>query len=251
MNNTNNTIATPKRTPWATASLILSFLGWLFFLLLFLFDEFDKPMFFLSILCWVLSFVFGIVALVEIRRKFLAFKGKAEAIAGICASVIPLFLIGCILSLFFLAIRGEPYDESYPQSVIATIETNCNFKFPEKMESLKAADRIAGGVPPQPYVVIVSFTTDQDGFAQLQHSLSLQPLRSENYNTNEPRAFSLSKGTPQWYKTKMPKGKIYEGSLYGKNNMMLSTFCVELPESEKVAVYMEGWGDSRLKQGQD
>jgi hypothetical protein len=245
MNNTNNTIAAPKRTPWATASFVLSLLGWIFALLLFLFYE---RMFFWFMLCWVLSFVFGIVALVEIRRKRPAFKGKPEAIIGICASGIPLILIGCIISMIFLALRGEPYDESHPSSVIATIETHCNFKFPEKMESLKAADRIAGGVPPQLYVVIVSFITDQNGFAQLRDSLSLQPLRSEDYDTNEPRAFSLSKGTPQWYKTKMPKGKIYEGSLYSKNNMMrLSTFCVELPESEKIAVYIEGWGDSRLK----
>jgi len=256
MNNTNTTSVAPKRTAWATVSIVLCVIGWVCAGLVVchpfieLFCD-TRPVWRFSLLCWVLSLIFGIIALVRIKRARPILKGKAEAIVGICLSVVPLLLINTIAYVFYLALRGEPYDESHPALVIATIETNCNFKFPEKIESLKAADRIAGGVPPKPYVVIVSFTTDQNGFAQLRDSLSLQPLRSENYNTNEPRAFSLSKGTPQWYKTKMPKGKIYEGSRYGKNNMMLSTFCVELPESEKIAVYMEGWGDSRLKQGQD
>lgn len=256
MDNINTKPVTPKRTPWATASFVLSLAGWLCIILVYpnqfyelLYDT--LPLFFCAFCCWVISLMSGIVALVEIRRKRSVFKGKDEAIIGICTSGVPLILIVCIISMFFLALRGEPYDESHPTSVIAMIETKFNFKFPEKMESLKAADRIAGGVPPQAYVFIVTFITDQDGFAKLRDSISLQPLRSGVYDTNEPRSFSLSKGTPQWYKTEMPKGKIYEGSVVSKNNMMLSTFCVELPNSEKVAVYMEGWGDSRLKQGQD
>jgi hypothetical protein len=257
MNNTNTTIVAPKRTPWATVSIVLCAIGWVCaglvvchpFIELF-YDT--RPVWRFSLLCWILSLISGIISLVRIKRARPVLKGKAEAIVGICLSVVPLILISTIAYVFYLALRGEPYDESHPASVIATIETNCKFKFPEKMESLKAADRIGGGVSPKPYLFIVSFTTDQNGFAQLRDSLSLQPLRSEDYDTNDPRVSSLSKGTPQWYKAKMPKGIIYEGFLVSKNNMMrLSTFCVELPEPEKVAVYMEGFGDPRLKQRQD
>jgi len=250
MKTENAPINTQKLTGWATASLISALLGFVLVFLSYLLGV--GLALCCAFPCWIASLVFGIVALVEIRTKRPAFKGKRQAIIGICSSAIPLIITIVFSWIVYSAIRGEPYDESHPQLVLAIIEKNCEFRFPEKIESLKAADRLAGGLD-NPYLFIISFTTDRKGFAQLKDSLELQfhkdiTLEVDN-DEDDRRIFSSSKGTPQWYKTKIPKGKIWEGFLVSRNNMMrLNTVCVELSESEKVAVYMGGFGDSRLIQ---
>ena len=247
---TNNT---PKINQWATASLISSLIAYILSFLAFVLGF--GPAICFAFPCWIASLIFGVVALMEIRTKRPAFKGRIQAIIGISSSAIPLIITVVFSCMLYLAIRGEPYDESHPQLVLATIEKNCDFCFPEKMESLKAADRLAGG-PDNPYLFIIRFTTSREGFAQLKDELELQPHRdttSEVVNgKDDPRIFSLSKDTPQWYITKIPKGKIWEGFLVSQNNMMrLSTVCVELSEYGKVDVYMGGWGSSRLIQDRE
>jgi hypothetical protein len=158
------TTSTPKETLWATVSLISSLLAYVLALLSYLLGV--GLALCCAFPCWIASLVFGIVALVEIRTKRPAFKGKRQAIIGICASAIPLIITIAIGWMIYSALRGEPYQESDPASVIALIQDNSNINFPENMQSLKAADRIAGP-PDPPYVcLLVSFTTDQEDFTQ-------------------------------------------------------------------------------------
>ena len=249
MENEVTTTNTPKQSTLANISLIFSLLAYILALLAFLLRM--GPALCFAFPCWIISLVFGVLALLEIRTKRPAFKGRRQAIIGISFSAIPLIITIALSWMIYSAIRGEPYDESHPQLVIATIEKNCDFRFPEKMESLKAADRLAGG-PDNPYLFVIRFKTNMEGFAQLKDVLELQPHKdttSEVVNgKDDPRIFSISKETPLWYSARIPKGKTWEGFLVSSNNMMrLSTVCVELSESGKVDVYMRGFGDSSLR----
>jgi hypothetical protein len=249
MENEVATTNTPKQSIWANVSLIPSLLAYILALLSFILDF--GPAICFAFPCWFASLLFGAHALMEIRTKRTAFKGKRQAIIGIASSAIPLIITIALSWMIYSAIRGEPYDESHPQLVLATIEKNCDFRFPEKMESLKAADRLAGG-PDNPYFFVIRFKTNREGFAQLKDALELKPHKdttSEVVNDkDDPRFFSISKETPLWYSAKIPKGKTWEGFLVSSNNMMrLSTVCVELSESGKVDVYMGGFGDSSLR----
>lgn len=254
----NTTTDVPKRTHWATASFVLSLAGWVCAALIYcdmfyelLYDS--TPLFLCAPLCWAFALVFGIVALVAIRRKRPLYTGIVEAITGICASAIPLILIAAISILFYLALRGEPYQESDPASIIALIEDNSNINFPEKMQSLKAADRIAGP-PDPPYVcLLVSFTTDQKGFTRLRDSLSKLDSYTEitdDYNADEYNHvyFSSYKDIPQWFKIDIAKDIIYHSFGKTKNNAItLYTTCVRSEDPDKIVVYMEGLGRPRLR----
>jgi hypothetical protein len=247
---TNNT---PKMNQWANASLISSLVAYVLALLSFLLGV--GPALCCAFPCWIASLVFGVVAFVEIRTKRPAFKGKRQAIIGICASAIPLIITIAIGWMVYSALRGEPYDESHPEVVISIIEKNCDIEFPAKMESLKAADRIAPGID-KPYHFVVSFTTNMNNFAELKESISQldsyfeeRVERDPNIGKYTPADFALLRDSPEWYKTEIPKCEIHESSGVSKNNKIrLRTIWIDLPESEKVVVYMEGWGDSRLKQ---
>lgn len=253
----NTTTDAPKRTHWATASFVLSLAGWVCAALIYcnmfyelLYDS--TPLFLCAPLCWAFALVFGIVALVAIRRKRPLYTGTVEAITGICASAIPLVLITAISILFYLALRGEPYDESHPESVISIIEENGDIKFPAKMESLKAANGITPGVHPQYIRFIVRFITDQEGLAQLRDSLRKQGFYPEtpDYNSNDydPVYLSTYKDTPKWFKIDIAKGVIYDSFGNTKNNAIkLHTICVPSEDPDKIVVYMEGFGDLSLR----
>lgn len=243
----------PKINQWATASLISSLLAYILALLSFLLGL--GPALCCAFPCWIASLVFGIDALVEIRTKRPPFKGKRQAIIGICSSAIPLIITVAFIWMIYSAIRGEPYDEFHPEAVISIIEENCDIEFPAKMESLKAADRIAPGID-KPYHFVVSFTTNMNNFAELKESISQldsyfekRVERDPNVGKNTPADFAVFRDSPEWYKTEIPKGEIHESFGVSKNNKIrLRTIWINLPESEKVVVYMEGWGSSRLIQ---
>lgn len=253
MENDVATTNTPKQSTWANVSLISSLLAYILALLSFLLGF--GPAICFAFPCWIASLVFGVLALMEIRTKRPTFKGRRQAIIGICSSAIPLIITIAFGWMIYSEIRGEPYDESHPEAVISIIEENCDIEFPAKMESLKAADRIAPGID-KPYHFVVSFTTNMNNFAELKESISQldsyfeeRVERDPNVGKYTPADFAVFRDSPEWYKTEIPKGEILEGSGVSKNNKIrLRTIWINLPESEKVVVYMEGWGDSRLKQ---
>lgn len=244
------TTSTPKETLWATVSLISSLLAYVLALLSYLLGV--GLALCCAFPCWIASLVFGIVALVEIRTKRPAFKGKRQAIIGICASAIPLIITIAIGWMIYSALRGEPYQESDPASVIALIQDNSNINFPENMQSLKAADRIAGP-PDPPYVcLLVSFTTDQEDFTQFCDSLSKQDsyLEIHDYNSIKYSSvrFSTEKDIPQWFKINIAKDIIYHSFGITRNNAItLYTTCVRSEDPDKIVVYMEGIGDPSLR----
>ncbi|MHC4666176.1 MAG: hypothetical protein ACYS9T_09505 [Planctomycetota bacterium] len=241
----------PRRTRWAIASLVSCVVGCVLFAFAFLF-ALTVAAAYCSFVCWGLSVVCGAVALAKIRIKRPFFKGVPEAISGICVSGWAIIVLGGGSFLIYLALRGEPYDESAPASVIAKIENSCGFKFPENMGSLRAADGLGPGVPPKPYVCIVRFTTDRHGLAQLRDSLSKLDYYTEEFSAAgyDPRGLSRMKA-PEWYKGEMTKGIVYRGSGWGGTGLILLTVAVESKEGDKIDVYMEGVGGAGLKEGQD
>ncbi|MFA5252089.1 MAG: DUF4190 domain-containing protein [Phycisphaerae bacterium] len=196
----------------------------------------------------------SVIALVLIRRSKGALNGKGFAIGGIIISVILFLLLAFVVCIFCYVLFYEtPYDDSDPKAIIAKIENNCGFKFPAKIESLKAADKITGGID-RPYVFIVNFTTDKIGFAELKGSFSQLGCQLEEITLKEgdnirDESGSWSRNAPQWCSEKIPKGKTYESFLLCKNDIgLLDTIFVEVANSEEVVVYMYGWGDSRQKE---
>jgi UDP:flavonoid glycosyltransferase YjiC (YdhE family) len=154
--------------------------------------------------------------------------------------------------MIYSAFHGEPYDESHQEVVISIIKENSDIVFPDKMESLKAADRIAPGVGPGYVCLIVRFETDKDGFTQLRDSLSKQDsyIETLDYNSNEyiPFHFSTERDIPQWFKIDIAKDIIYYSFGITKNNAItLHTTCVRSEDPDKIVVYMEGLGDPSLR----
>jgi hypothetical protein len=249
---------TPTQTNWASASLFLSMFGCLCFALLIpgLFVELRLLkilVFFSSPLFWITSFIFGVVALNKIRKNPTAYKGKLLAILGLCISGASVVLIVSIFVYgFFVVFIGKPFDESHPALVISAIERNCDFKFPEKVENLKAAYKIAPGVDPGYVILIVRFTTNQKDFAHLQDSLRQLNSYTDttgSYKTDDyPPVYFYQQGPPKRYKIDMTKGIIYSSFGKSKNNKItLNTTCVKLEQPGEIDVFIEGLCDPSLK----
>lgn len=153
---------------------------------------------------------------------------------------------------------AKPYDESHPASVLAAIEGNSVIRFPDKMESVKAADRVDRGVDSAFYVFIIRFTTDKNGLAQFRQSLSFlykyseRKFDSPQYLDTQAVYRSLNRPgqipTPQWYR-ESPEGNIWTASGQWAVNIHNEIRCawVVLAGSEEVVVFMEGEGDYSLK----
>ncbi|MDD5064720.1 MAG: DUF4190 domain-containing protein [Phycisphaerae bacterium] len=198
--------------------------------------------------------ILSVIALVLIRRSKGALSGKGFAIGGIIISVILLLLLASVVCISCYVLCYEtPYDDSNPKAIVAKIENNCGFKFPAKIESLKAADKFAGGID-RPYVFVINFTTDKTGFVELRDSFSQIGGWSEEITLKEgdnirDKSGSWSRNAPQWCSEKIPRGKTYESFLLCKNDIgLLDTIFVEVANSGEVVVYMYGWGDSRQKE---
>jgi len=239
-----------KLTSWATASLISCLLAYVIAIFSFLFRV--GLALCCAFPCWIASIIFGVIALVEIRTKYTAFKGKRQAIIGICSSAIPLIITIGFSWMVYSAIRGEPYKESDPVSVIALIQENSDINFPANMQSLKAAEKIASPPDPPYLLFLVSFETDQQGFTQLRDSLSKQDsyLEIHDYNLikHSPVHYSSEKDIPQWFKIDIAKDIIYRSFGKTRNNAIsLNTTCVRSEKPDEIVVYMENLGSPRLR----
>jgi hypothetical protein len=241
-----------RLTKW---SLYASLIGLACLILLLSFPSFKIPATLLVPL-WLLSILLGVAGLIQIQICRPNLKGNLKAISGILISTIPPALIAY---MFLTAFAGEPYDESNPMLVVNTIKKHCEYKFPEKMSSLKAAERLAGG-PDNDYTFVISFTTDYNGFISLQNFLSktddwediTDDLSKKDYNSSEydPRPFASYKNSPDWYKAKIPQGRTFF-SFLGEKELTLTTICVQSEDSNDVAIYIEGWGDSKIKKNRN
>jgi hypothetical protein len=148
---------------------------------------------------------------------------KIKIVLGISVAL-PLVLALAIVFVFFY-VRFElrqvfgtwPYDESHPAAILALIEDNSGVKFPEKIESLKAGDKINRG-DHSSYHFILRFKTDQGGLAQLRESLSqldsyrereIKPDQRANDDDFDLRISRKNKLTPEWYSEELPEGVVY------------------------------------------
>ncbi len=203
-------------------------------------------------------------------------KKKIKISWGISV-VLPLVMALAIVFVFFY-VRFElrqvfgtwPYDESHPAAILALIEDNSGVKFPEKIESLKAGDKINRGAHSD-YSFVIRFKTDQEGLAQLRESLS-QLDRYHGYDVKpdqkaddyDLRVWRENKLTPEWYREELPEGVVYTAWGEGVNWYSsvsrdqrkdklhyIHCTCVTLAGSEKVVVYMGGTGDRNLRTNGD
>jgi hypothetical protein len=191
---------------------------------------------------------------------------KTKIVLGISAASLVVLVLAAVDLFFFEDLRQlfwmEIHDESRLASFLANIEDNSVVEFPEKIESLKAAERDyspRGGS----YHFVLRFKTDKKGLAQLRESLSqlheplesdAQPDRNSEYYA-DPRVGYKEKGIPEWYSEEMPEGVHYE--FYGTTDhylesrkgklQFISCACVTLADSEEVIVYMEGFGFYSMK----
>ena len=102
---------------------------------------------------------------------------KTKIVLGISAAILLVLILAAVSLFIFLHLlsygfRTEPYVESNPASILVKIEDSSVVRFPENIESLKAADRTSYGIDYPTYDFILRFRTDQDGLAQLRESLS-------------------------------------------------------------------------------
>jgi hypothetical protein len=194
-------------------------------------------------------------------------KKKTKIVLGISV-LFPLVLALVAVYFFFFGhdiLRRwfwmEIHDETRLVSFLANIEDNTVVKFPEKIESLKAAERVHTNHVGS-YHFVLRFKTDNKGLAQLQESLSqLRKNLVSDAQTDPnsgvyvyPRIVHSKKGIPEWYSEEIPEGVHYESigaggrvDYSGKNRniaiakiYVIDCKCVTLAGSEEVVVYMEG-----------
>ena len=250
-------VQSPKRICLATASLIFGALVWVFGAIACfsgdVLPDLVAPLaFFCAFGCSGLSFAYGITSLDKIKCGNAAPRGKTQAIAGMACSAAGLIALGGLFVwMIYAGLRGEPYDQSQPVSVKANLENNFGFKFPENMQAFKGAHGLGPGVHPKANVCIVRFTTDPNGFAQLQDSLSesddyTERLPFQNY---DPRNYSRTKA-PVWYKGKITEGIVYKAGVWCSAGLLL-VVAVESEQGDKIDVYMEATGGDRLRVEQE
>jgi hypothetical protein len=187
----------------------------------------------------------GIVALRRIKRAKVAAEGKGRAKAGVWISSISLVVfcgwICCAVWMAAHIFRRPMFKECDPSSVIALIEKRLEIKFPEKMESVRAAEKELTWLE-HTYIFIVNFTTDQDSFEELRRSL---PKKDRWYNIREydPRSNYSFRNIPQWHKRPIREGECYGGSIYSKSKaIQIEAFCTDTSDARNVVVYIEGIG---------
>jgi len=194
---------------------------------------------------------------------------KIKIVLGISV-VLPLALALSAVYFFFFGhdlLRRwfwmEIHDESRLASFLANIEDKTVVRFPKKIESLKAAERVHTDRADS-YHFVLRFKTGKNGLDQLRESLSqMDYYVSSDAQTDPnsevdiyPRIVHSKKGIPEWFSEEMAEGVHYEsigsGSRvdyfeYGKNiNIAIAKIytieckCITLTGSDEVVVYMEG-----------
>jgi len=267
------TVGKPRKSFLAVTSFALALAGWTCLLLFILFllvifpwrSDYDvilKVLSFCMELFWFFSLSVGITALIRIRRKRGTIKGKGRAKIGIWASAIPIMLFVVFPGLMFRAmLYSARLCECDPAPLVAMIKHNFEFKFPENIKSIKAAEADNVGID-RIYEFIVSFTTDQSGWRQFQESFpkvndantiyvetdgqryihdiyDFMDYDANTYDDQRPRRWA-----PKWYKTKIKKGKYFQGYLTSKNKkIQINNLCVDVADPENIIVYIQGWGN--------
>ena len=187
---------------------------------------------------------------------------------GISAATLLVLVFNALPILIFFRLFGhefrtEIHDESQLASFLANIEDSSVVRFPENIESLKAADRTSYGIDYPTYNFILRFKTDQDGLAQLRKSLSqlydYSEWKVDSDQIPEGLATYLlgykhgQRRTPQWYR-ELPEGVVWTADgrgitdrydvKNGKGKLHDIRCAWVIPTgSEEVIVYMEGEGD--------
>ena len=200
----------------------------------------------------------GVKALVSIKKSKGKLKGIGFALSGIIISFIIIVIFTCVAFVFISYLHEKPYNDSNPEAILNKVESYCDFEVPQKIENLRAAEKITGGIDHE-YTFVARFKTDRKSFEELRNSLSktkfyseekTEELSSENSNSYDTFGSLASnsigtwqKNAPEWYDAEIPKGKVYELWPWGK--MVLCFICVELPDSNDVVVHIEGWGGDR------
>jgi hypothetical protein len=197
----------------------------------------------------VLGVIAGIVGLVRIKVGKGKLRGKGFAISGVIISLI-LIMPFSFFSFFYMAFNEKPYDDSNGEAIMAKVEKFSGIEFPEKVKSLKAAEKITAALDTS-YAFVVRFVTDQNGFNEFRNSLSKAEGYSEERTdelvengksyTYHSRGIDVwgsrwRRNAPEWYDLEIPKGKVHE-LLLGFNYFI----CVELADSKDVIVNAEGF----------
>lgn len=215
--------------------------------------------FFPIIILPLVGICLGVAALVSIKKSKGKLKGIGFAVSGIIISFIIIVIFIYVAFSFISYLHGEPYNDSNPEAILNKVESYCDFEFPKKIETLKAAEKITGGIDHE-YTFIARFKTDRNSFEELRNSLSKTKSYSEEITDELPLENSNSyytygsltsnkmgsmwqKNAPEWFNAEIPKGKVYVLWPWGK--MVLFFICVELPDSNDVVVHIEGWGGGR------
>lgn len=251
----------PKTSRLAIVSVSVAVLGWIFFLpfnwVNIGYDGAGDSLLRYSGLCatlsWFVSLALGIVALRKIKRRYPYIKGKKMAQAGtwISAASLTIFLVLPYLGIAAIE-RHYRLRDCDPAQLVATVKKNFEFEFPKKIDSLKAAE-----VHERIYRFVMRFSTDQNGWKQLQRSIlrtapselagafGFEDIQSGYDPRGEFKFFSLyTHSIPKWYRRKIKKGEMYLGYIESKNRrMQIRTLCADTADLEQIIVYMEGWGD--------
>ena len=198
------------------------------------------------------------------KTKIVLFISAATLLALILAAV-DLFFFEDLRHWFWM----EIHDESRHASFITNIEDNSVVEFPEKIESLKVAEKVNTNHD-NSYYFVLRFKTDKKGIAQLRESLSklddyfensFESRTEPNDRTDDSDLRTLIRGkrVPKWYNEELPEGIFYTS--YGKGvnyrmpyrkqgegmfHFIICTWIV-LEESEEVLVYMSGRGYYSMK----
>lgn len=202
----------------------------------------------LGIFLLVLSIITGILALRNIKKKKEDPKNAVFVVAAMFISLIPLLIALFVMGGFWLQDYSGRFKECDANEVISMIKDNYAIELPDKMEDVRAAKGAAYGMDPT-NLYLFKFSTDSKGWEQFRksvlsagsdgNSVNEDPFWDLHDNSDEPKIFSDSRGTPKWYKEKIAKGKSYMRQISSKkNDSLIYGIYVDLAESDDIKIYM-------------
>jgi hypothetical protein len=202
-----------------------------------------------------IGIILSILALIRISKNKAILKGRFLAISGMvaCFAMLALLLFLCI-NFYYAVFHEEPYGEPESQILVSKVENNYDLKFPEKMAVVRTADKISAGID-RPYVFILRFITDQNGFKQFKEQIkenAWEEISSKFYEYNNRylydtmSSYGWKKNNPEWCQDELLKGLVYENGILGKSGF-LNVICIKPENSDDVEVIMMGWANQQLK----
>ena len=207
----------------------------------------------------------GVVTKRRITNKK-ALAGVWLAFIGILVTIRVVAVLLPIPSFF----EQKPFNECEPNKIINLLGESFAFELPSTITSARAAEKIASWID-HPYVFSLRITTDLVGWEQFHASfpkirdreaVHTAPDGSSyvddvygfcDYDTNvdDPRRRCLWK-QPEFFDTDVAKGKHYVSSIDSKDHsLQIDTICVDLSDSDRILIWIEGWGPYDSKYGLD